>query len=56
MERMWKLIGRIRLNDEDDVWEEWFGMEGSKPVWIEESFRCINLLRKRADNFCIARL
>lgn len=31
------VLGRIRLDDEDDVWDEWLVLLNGVPYWLEES-------------------
>jgi len=38
------VLGRIRLTDEDDVWDEWYILLDNQPFWIEESSDTLLLL------------
>ncbi len=32
-----QILGRIRLEDEEDIWDEWYVLIDGQPHWIEES-------------------
>lgn len=38
-----QVLGRIRLEDEDDVWDEWYVLIENKPYWLEESADLLTL-------------
>lgn len=38
------ILGRIRLQDDEDIWDEWYVLVGNRPFWIEESSDSIQLL------------
>jgi hypothetical protein len=33
-----KVKGRIRLEDDEDTWDEWFVLKDNIPIWIEDSY------------------
>ena len=39
-----QVLGRIRLQDDEDLWDEWYVFIDNRPFWIEESSDSILLL------------
>ena len=51
-----RVLGRIRLQDNEDIWDEWYVLMDNKPFWIEESSDTVVLisstqLNKAIDSF-----
>lgn len=39
-----QVLGRIRLQDDEDIWDEWYVLLNNRPFWIEESSDVVQLL------------
>lgn len=42
--KQFQVLGRIRLQDDEDIWDEWYVLVDNKPFWIEESSDTVVLM------------